>query len=432
MRHAVATLLVAAAVALPGAAGAAPGDLDPSFGNGGVVTTSFGSYSEAYALGLLPNGKIVVAGANGDFALARYLPDGAPDPVFDGDGTVTTDFGGFDGAYGLTMQPNGRIVVVGKGGTDFALARYRRDGGLDPTFDDDGKVATDLGGLGEGEIGADVVIQPDGKIVAAGTRNLNPDLGTVGDFAVVRYNPDGNLDASFGSGGVVLTELQGEAIAVALQDDGRIVVAGWTGLSGASSPDTALVRYEADGTLDASFDGDGIALLDLGDGVVDVGIDLAIQSDGKLVVAGRVDGDLLLARFNPDGSLDTRGLDPYLDAPFGSGGLVTTDFGGRDYASAVGIESGGKLVAAGATRFETDENFSDFALARYSFDGSLDQTFGSGGRVTTDISSLDVIADLAVQSDGSIVAVGWASGQFVVARYLATPCCGVPGGVPAP
>jgi uncharacterized delta-60 repeat protein len=441
VRHAVATLLVAAAVALPGAAGAAPGDLDPSFGGDGIVTTSFGGGAEAYAVAVLPNGKIVVAGSNNDFALARYLPDGTLDPVFDGDGKVTTDFAGFDGTFGVAIQPNGRIVAAGGGGSssssfdsggNFALARYKRDGGLDLTFGADGKVVTDLGGWSA--IAADVAIQPDGKIVAVGTRDLDDDSpGLVGDFAVVRYNPDGSLDAGFGSNGVVLTELLGEGIAVALQDDGKIVVAGYTGLSGVSL-DTALVRYEADGTLDTSFHGDGIAILDLGHGERDLPIDLAIQSDRKIVVAGTIlnPGDFLLARLNPDGSLDTHGLDPYLDAPFGAGGQVGTDFGGFDYATAIAIESGGKLVAAGGKRLETAGGQGDFALARYNLDGSLDQTLGAGGRVTTDVSSSDGIEDVAVQSDGSIVVVGWASGNFAVARYLAAPCCGVGGGIPPP
>ena len=150
VRHGVASaVLVVLAVALPGAAGAAPGDLDPSFGNGGIVTTDFGTGAHAYALAILPNGKIIAAGGAGSqhFALARYLPDGSLDPVFDGDGKVTTDLGAAagDGANGLAIQPNGRIVAAGGSG-DFVLARYRRDGSLDQSFGADGKVTTDFGG----------------------------------------------------------------------------------------------------------------------------------------------------------------------------------------------------------------------------------------------------------------------------------------------
>lgn len=426
VRIALAVLLIVTAGALPGATGAAPGDLDPSFGNGGIVTTVVGG-GGADALAILPNGKIVVAGSG----LARYLPDGSLDPVFDGDGKVTTG-----GGRGVAIQSNGRIVTAG-GYPDFQVARYRRDGTLDPTFGGNGKVTTDLGSEDQAW---DVVIQGDGKIVVAGT-SLVID-GLAGDFAVVRYNPDGSLDASFGSGGVVLTELEGWGFALALHGDGKIVVAGTSGLSQVSY-DVALVRYEADGTLDTSFSDDGIAIVDLDSDANDVALDVALQSDDKLVVAGLFDprgpevgGDFLLARFNTDGSLDTQGLDPYLDAPFGVGGQVTTDFdAGYDQAWAVAIESGGKIVVAGLTGVNPDETPSDFALARYNVDGSLDQTFGSGGKLTTAFETGgNATHDLAIQADGAIVAAGTGTiggvSQFALARYLAAPCCGVPAGVP--
>jgi uncharacterized delta-60 repeat protein len=330
-------------------------------------------------------------------------------------------------------------------GSGFVLARYKRDGGLDLTFDGDGKVVTDLGE--RDEIGSDVVIQPDGKIVAVGTRVGDPNtVGIVGDFAVVRYNPDGSLDGSFGSAGIVLTGLGAEALAVLLQDDGRIVVVGGSFISG-ESYDVVLVRYMPDGSLDTSFGGDGIVIADLAPGANDGALDAVLQTDGKIVVAGLLDFlpgperafDFLLARFQPDGSLDTQPLDPYLDAPFGVGGVVTTDFGGEDgdYAYAVAIEPGGKFVAAGERRHETAENYSDSVLARYNLDGSLDQMFGAGGKVTTDLSDAgEAIDDIAFQSDGAIVAVGGGEidgvRQFVVLRYLAARCCGVPGGISSP
>jgi uncharacterized delta-60 repeat protein len=416
------------ATALPGATGAAPGDLDPSFGGDGIVTTVVGGWG-AEALAILPNGKIVAAGGG----LARYLPDGSLDPVFDGDGKVTTGPG-----RGVAIQANGRIVTAG-GGPDFQVARYRRDGSLDPTFGGDGRVTTDLGSEDEAW---DVVVQADGKIVVAGV-SLVID-GLAGDFAVVRYNPDGSLDGSFGTGGVVLTELAGWGFALALQDDGKIVVAGTAGLSQVSY-DVALVRYEIDGDLDTSFDGDGIAIADLGDGANDIATDVALQSDAKFVVAGWVDpsgpevgGDFLLARLNPDGGLDTQGVDPHLDAPFGVGGWVTTDFdAGDEEAWAVAIESGGKIVVAGQTGVNPTETPSEFALARYNVDGSLDETFGAGGKLTTEFETgANGVRDLAIQDDGAIVAAGTGRiggvSQYALARYLATPCCGVGGGIPVP
>ena len=438
VRHGVASaVLVVLAVALPGAAGAAPGDLDPSFGNGGIVTTDFGTGAHAYALAILPNGKIIAAGGAGSqhFALARYLPDGSLDPVFDGDGKVTTDLGAAagDGANGLAIQPNGRIVAAGGSG-DFVLARYRRDGSLDQSFGADGKVTTDFGG---DELGQDVVVQPDGKIVVVG---ISTEDGPGGDWALARYNPDGSLDESFGTGGKVVTDLgvASNAYALALQGDGRIVVAGNSGPPAIFVGDVALARYEADGSLDRSFDGDGIVTLDLGDPASGGAVDLVVQADGTIVVAGVVrpqgaqldDADFLLVRFNPDGSLATHGLDPYLDAPFGADGIVTTDLGADDFALAIAIEPGGKLVVTGVTgpnnpavAFEIDT----MTVARYQVDGSLDPTFGTDGTVTTDFGSTSAGWDVAVQADGRIVVAGRAEvggfSHLAIARYLGAPCC---------
>jgi uncharacterized delta-60 repeat protein len=258
--------------------------------------------------------------------------------------------------------------------------------------------------------------------------------GLAGDFAVVRYNPDGSLDTSFGSGGIVFTELQGWAFATVLQDDGAIVVAGTSGLSGVSY-DVALVRYESGGSLDVDFGGDGKAIVDLGEGANDVAYDVVRQADAKLVVAGIVDpqgatvgGDFLLARFATDGALDTGSLDPYLDAPFGTGGKVTTDFGGGyDLAHAIAVAPDGRIVVAGYAGASPVEGPDDFALARYNTNGSLDARFGTGGKLTTDISGVDEITDVAVQGDGKIVVVGSAvvdnKQHFAVARYLTAPCC---------
>jgi uncharacterized delta-60 repeat protein len=223
--------------AIPGAAVAAPGALDPTFGTGGEVTTDFGGSDSAEAVGIQSDGKIVTAGSTFSgglqhFVLARYNADGNLDSSFGSGGKVTTDFGGFDAASALVIQPDGRIVAAGRGSGDFALARYNADGSLDPTFGSGGKVTTDFGGSDDA---FGVALQADGKIVAAGQGGS--------DFGLARYNADGSLDPTFGSGSRVTTDLGGfeDAIAVALQNDGKIVITGQKFSGGFQQ--FALARY---------------------------------------------------------------------------------------------------------------------------------------------------------------------------------------------
>jgi uncharacterized delta-60 repeat protein len=401
-------------VMLASPAAAAAGDLDVSFGIDGRVTTDFGGSDGASEVAIQPDGKIVAAGsAHGDdFALARYNRDGSLDTSFDGDGKVTTDFGGVDAASDVAIQPDGKIVAAGGGAADFALARYNRDGSLDTSFDGDGKVTTDFRGV---DAAVGVAIQLNGKIVAAG---FDADAD---DFALVRYNRDGSLDTSFDGDGKVTTDFGSAfeaAAAVAIQPDGRIVAAGFTQVG----DDFALARYNRDGSLDTSFDGDGKVTTDFGftgpfgDPIytVDLATGVVIQPDGKIVAAGfSVTGgvDFALARYNPDGSLDTG---------FGFVGKVTTSFGDLDHAFGVAIQSDGKIVAAGTTTGFGADGIG-WVLARYKRDGSLDTDFGVDGQVTTDFEGVgEAASGVAIQPNGRIVAVGGATAghDFALARYL--------------
>jgi uncharacterized delta-60 repeat protein len=387
-----------------------PGDLDPTFGDGGTVTTDFGAADDAQAVAIQPNGKILVVGRTdfGDFALARYNPDGSLDASFAGDGKLTTDFGGSDIARAVALQKDGRIVVAGQTDFAFALARYERDGRLDTSFDADGKLTTDFGGF---DGAYDVAIQPDGRIVAAGYGGSN-EFG-LGGFALARYNLDGSLDTTFGEDGKVGTafNVNDGAFAVAVQPDDKIVAAGVTCCP---ATDFAVARYNPDGSLDASFDGDGKLTTDLGGD--DQVQDLAIQPNGRIVVAGsttstfRRISDFALARYDTDGTLD---------ASFGGDGMVITDFfGNSDDAFALALQAKGKIVVAGCANL--DLGGCAFGLARYDPDGSLDTTFGQGGKVTTDFSgSVDQANDVAVQADDKIVAVGMTALNldFALARY---------------
>src|SRR5437870_871368 len=188
---------------------AGPGDLDPSFGTGGRVLTDFGGGDGARALALQADGRIVVAGSSSaggfalDFARARDNSDGSLDPSFGTGGRVLTDFGGDDEARALALHADRKVVVAGcsdaGGRPDFALARYNDDGSHDSSFGTGGKVLTDFGGDDEASA---LVFQSDGKIVVAGFS----DAGGFALAALARYNPNGTLDASFGSGGRVLTD----------------------------------------------------------------------------------------------------------------------------------------------------------------------------------------------------------------------------------
>ena len=199
---------------------------DTSFSSDGKVTTDLGfiAIDIGRSVALQSNGKIIVAGdSNGDFALVRYNTDGSLDTSFSTDGKVTTGFGllTIDIGYSLAIQADGKILVAGTDGTDFALARYNSDGSLDTSFSSDGKVTTDLGFIAV-DIGYSIAVQADGKIVVAGVSN--------GDFALVRYNSDGSLDTSFSSDGKVTTDFGLLTIdtiySLVVQADGKILVAG--------------------------------------------------------------------------------------------------------------------------------------------------------------------------------------------------------------
>ena len=316
----------------------------------------------------------------GDFALARYNPNGSLDPSFSGDGKQTTDLGGLDEANAVALQGDGKIVAVGGAGTPsasstgqgaddvFALARYNPNGSLDTSFSGDGKQTTDFGGFNDKATA--VALQGDGKIVVVGSGGS--DVTGNSDLAVARYNPNGSLDTSFSGDGKQTTDFGDldEAAGVAIQPDGKIVAVGFANTA-FDFENFVLARYNADGSLDTSFSGDGTQTTDFG--ADDRATGVALQGDGKIVAVGRggTGDDFALARYNPDGSLD---------ASFSGDGMQTTDFGGDDRANGVALQGDGKIVAVG--RGGTGD---DFALARYNPNGSLDTSFSGDGRQTTNV-----------------------------------------------
>jgi uncharacterized delta-60 repeat protein len=405
-RGVVQALVVGAALLGAASALALPGDLDSSFGAGGLVTTDFASSSdEANALTAQYGGKLVAAGLTGnDFGLVRYNADGSVDMSFGNSGKVDTSFSVFAQAIDVIKLPSNDLVAAGSTGDgDFALARYQKDGSLDPSFDGDGQVKTSFGAsIAAGA--AAVVRQTDNKLVAGGVAN--------DDFALARYKKDGSLDSTFGTGGLVGTQVganRDEIHALLLQGDGKIVAAGVT-FDAFATGDFALARYNTDGTLDSSFGTNGIVTTDF-NSTSDRGLAAVLQADGKIVVAGESGNDVALARYNPDGTLDST---------FGTGGKVTTDFGIEEArASAVGLDSAGNIVAAGT--FFTSPN--EFLVLRYTPGGALDSTFGSGGEAFTAFPGTNEAegAALVLQSDGKIVVAGQegtlGSQDFALARF---------------
>ncbi len=345
------------------------GSLDTSFAGGGIYRLPAAVQQSGDGLTLQADGKILLVGysypaSQNDFLLVRLNADGSPDTSFGGgDGVVTTDLSSNDAATTVVVQADGKILVGGYttgAGLDFMVARYLADGSLDTSFGNNGIVTTTFGGSASDVLNS-LVVQPDGKIVVAGG-------GGNYDLTIARYNSDGSLDTGFGTGGKVTTSADGSGFeslfGLAVQADGKLVAAGYSG------NEIVLIRYNTDGSLDTSLGGTGTVVTSLGSGA-DSGYDLALQSDGKIVVVGCTDNgsnhDVAVVRYNSNGTLDTS---------FGGGdGVVTTAIGsGGDEGLAVAIQSDGKIVVSGKTWNGTDY---DIALLRYNTDGSLDPQFGA-------------------------------------------------------
>lgn len=414
--------LLGAALAL-----AAAGDLDPSFnGNGKRVIRippppSFDPplTSEVYGMALHQDGTIALAlhfQPPGGTALAvmRLRPDGSTDPSFAA-GLATLNLGAATSeAQAVAVQKDGKVLAAGsalfgQSGSQLIVARFNQDGALDTAF---GKDGVHFGVFAQGAASAAraVAVQKDGKIVAAG---LVASGGMV-DFGVARITRSGIPDPGFAGDGEVITDFGGndQARSVAIQPDGKLVVGGISNAGGEFQ--FALARYTRSGALDRSFGTGGKVLTDFGDRAFLAGA--AIQKDGKIVAAGAVDSvsdnDIGLARYTKRGALDRS---------FGTGGKVITDLGSEEAAFTVpAIQKDGKIVVAGS-RVDSDENF---LVVRYQRDGQLDLSFSTDGWTTTDLGGGDYASALGIDGLGRIVAAGTlgipgVAAQGAVARYLA-------------
>ncbi|MEX2317457.1 MAG: delta-60 repeat domain-containing protein [Pirellulales bacterium] len=401
------------------------GDLDLTFGTGGTVTTDINELSDSAAsVAIQSDGKIVVAGSTlptlkdifFDFAVVRYNADGTLDTSFGADGIATFDFGGSDLAASVAIDDSGRIVVAGvsqfSGGkvttSGFAVARLNTDGTLDTGFGGDG-VSTVEFGVKIGD--PSVAIDDTGRIIVAG--HSVQDAITGGDFAVARLNDDGTLDASFSGDGKTTIDFGSSedfAHSVAVDGSGRIVVAGYSD-QGATGYDFAIARLNDNGMLDTTFSDDGKATVDFGS-FEDLGYSAAIDDSGRFVVAGYSDQwatgyDLAVARLNDDGTLDTSfGGDGKATVDFSSNGEISTDVG-----HSVAIDGSGRIVVAGESDLGpgtmTKVINNDFAVARLNDDGTLDASFSGDGKATIDFGGpLDNGYSVAIDANGRIVVAG--------------------------
>jgi uncharacterized delta-60 repeat protein len=392
------------------------GATDPGFGFQGVEEVTLpGRFSTASAAVLQPNDRILVAGGSipgnqSDFALARFTLGGLLDTSFGFEGTVQQP-NGITGAIEATLvQKDGKIIVAGSEvapnagpadtfATDAALARYNSDGSLDTTFGVNGRVFLHVG------VNADfdsLAFDASGNIVAGGSVNVVP----FDDFLVARFHSNGAPDSSFGTNGVVTTSFgmpQGQELSkIAIQSNGDIVAAGTT-----ATAFVAVARYLPSGKLDTSFASGGKFLFS-DNSTSTTANALAIQSDGKILVAGRFNTSFGVLRLLTGGKLDSS---------FGTGGVVMTDLTGTEISTATAllIDASGNILLGGMATLSSGPSNQAYALARYSrVDGKLDPTFGTGGQETLLLSGDidDEIDSLAIQKNGEIIAGGISTQGF--------------------
>jgi len=401
------------------------GSLDPNFDADGKLVTdvsSIGSHDGVRSVVVQPDGKILVGGyaneaSGGMFALVRYYPDGSLDNTFGSDGIVTTGFGPESaGCYAIALQEDGKIVAAGTYGSEtdhvFALARYIPNGSLDDGFGVNGKVLTDVLPE-EDQYLTSMSLQSDGKIVVGGY--IDASFGASDDCVVLRYLPNGTLDASFSFDGKVITDLgandRGNALAV--QPDGKILLAGQGGLVLGESSSITLLRYDPDGVLDDTFGSNGVVITENGD-AFSTALAMALLPDGKIVLTGDAYEDTNMVfgvvRFNSDGTLDNS---------FHFDGRNTFPIGiALARSTSVCVQADGRIFLGGYANI--NGNY-DFALARFNEDGSVDTNFGSNGSVTTSIGpALDYARSIAIQSDGKVLLAGITeedNDDFALVRY---------------
>lgn len=397
-------LCVALGLALIGTAGAADGDLDPLWDGDGIHSLGVaGTIYRGAALALQCDGKVVVAGVadgaaeDADLLVVRFKDDGSLDPSFASGGIFTISLGDYGAAASdVAILPNGRIVVVGTatfelGGNHVVVMRLSTGGALDTTFSNDGLQFFDFGGPSSGRA---VALQDDGRIVVVGDTTVDSAIG------IARLTTTGALDNNFDGDGKVLVDFtlgDDEGWDVAIQDDGRLVVAGTAGLSGGSV--VAVMRLLENGTLDPSFGTGGGGAVPIDFGVYSEGRAVTLQPDGRIVVAGFTDQltSIAVARLTTGGELDST---------FSGDGMVTRDFNyGLDEGWDVAMQGDGRIVVAGSAYVD---GLHYQAILRYNTDGTPDDELGGYGYRLVSFGADAYGRGLAVQpADRKILVTGY-------------------------
>ena len=408
---------------------AADGDLDTTFGTNGIATYDFNGTpantdnDDAYDVAVQPDGKVVMVGrayvTSSDRALAvmRFNTNGTLDTAFGNGGRIINDYtNDGDEFWGVVIQPDGKIIAVGyvDGTRTRIVARYNSDGTTDTTFGTNGIFTAPLAYSNNTvtQDNAKVLLQPDGKILVCGTHKLESGADR---FGVYRLNSNGTLDTTFGDSGQATARfttfapnLGDRPFGMELQADGKIVAAGY-----ANAENVAVARWNADGSLDNSFGTGGKVQISFGAPDASAWA-MTIQPDGKILTGGRVlinDSDILLVRLNTDGTLDTT---------FDGDGYASANFGLFDHAYKVFVRNN-KILTVGVT---IQAPVSDFLIARFNMDGSLDTSFGTNGAVKTSINPYDFAYSAAFAPDGKLVIggitrfTGGVQGEdFIATRY---------------
>jgi uncharacterized delta-60 repeat protein len=410
----VALVAGAALSALSSPAMAQAGKLDPTFGASGLFVDSARQFNLGAAVALQKDGKIVAGGQIGFFntGVIRLNSNGTLDSSFGTGGTVTSILGGKDAGtqvFGLAIQSDGKIVAgisnIEFGfGPMFIVARLNVNGSLDTTFGSGGIVETQIGAFGTAA--SVLALQPDGRILLAGPR------------AMARYHSNGQLDSTFGTGGIATT-LVGAPTAIALQPDGKILLAaGGSVVAFSSNPGVGfnqvagvLARYNADGSLDTSFGISGQAATLPTAATIAVQTENGCTSTCQILVAGSLSSLSINAGSGFAFGVVRFNTNGSVDSTFGQSGAATTSFNPDATPFALAIQSNGDIVAAGTAGrpggFTSVATQADFALTRYTSSGASDSGFGSAGKVATALgTNQSAIYALAIQSDGKIVAVG--------------------------